>query len=120
VRRADNFTTFNLLEPSGPVQACNGIALLLHTDTVYLFLVFVHASLPVDESRTGFRNVVLKKLDGRQNPNKETVSLSHILSSVPYSVEYLRLYSGTIFSPHIITLKFYALFPPGHKFLCSL
>ena len=36
VRRADNLTTFmcrlsgsrNLLEPSGPVQACNGIALL--------------------------------------------------------------------------------------------
>ena len=31
VRRADNITTsiiLNLLEPSGPVQACNGIALL--------------------------------------------------------------------------------------------
>jgi len=102
VRRADSLTTFNLLEPSGPLQACYGIALLLLTDTIYLFLVFVHASSPEDESRTGFRNVVCKKLDDRRNLNKEVVSLSHALSSVPYSVEYLRLYNGTIFffPPH--------------------
>jgi len=27
VRRADNLRSLNLLEPSGPVQACNGVAL---------------------------------------------------------------------------------------------
>jgi hypothetical protein len=119
VRRADNLTTFNLLEPSGPVHACNGVVLLLITDTVYLFLDFVLAFMPEDESRAGFRNVVFKKhLDDRQNPNKEIVSLNHTLSLVLHSVEYLRLYSGTIFF-HVITLMFNALIPPGHKFLCS-
>jgi len=62
VLRADNLTTFNLLESSGHAQACNGIALLLITDIIYLVLDLVHASLPEDESRVGFRNVVLKKI----------------------------------------------------------
>ena len=52
MRKADNFTTvlcrcheiwelYNLLEPSGPVQACNVSDLLLHDNfdnIVYLFI----------------------------------------------------------------------------------
>jgi hypothetical protein len=70
VRRADNLTTFmcrpslksgslNLLEPSGPVKACNGIALPVFTNVavaeplciIYVFVVYLTAQ---SETSTGF------------------------------------------------------------------
>jgi hypothetical protein len=46
------------------------------------------ASLPEDVSRTVFRNVeFLKKLEAGRSPKNETVSMRHIPSSKPRSVE---------------------------------
>jgi hypothetical protein len=55
----------NFLEPSGPVQACNGIALLLPIYVyMYIYTVYIIWKLREERRMRLFKNWVLRRIFG--------------------------------------------------------